>query len=99
MDKKGYEKLNEILGLEIIDSKSNIILENTDHLIEKILSFIEKPDAKIKNNCKYLLYLINSICWNKGIYLSSLHKINKAQGTQDSFSNFQIPIFNVTDSL
>jgi hypothetical protein len=97
MDKKGFEKINEILSFEIIDLKSAVISSNTEKFIQKIPALLEKPDDQLKDNIRYLFYLLSNICWTKGIYFSSLQRINKSQGTQEAFPKICIPVFDISE--
>ncbi len=97
MDKKGFEKINELLSFEIIDKKSSIIGANTEKFIQIIPHLLEKPDGQVKDNIRHLYYLLSNICWTQGIYFSSLQKINISQGTQDAFPKICVPVFDISD--
>jgi hypothetical protein len=96
MDKKGFEKINAFLGFEIFDKKSVVIDANIEKCKQKLPGILEKPDDFIKDNIKHFFYLISNLCWKQGIYFSSLQKINKSQGAQNSLSDVCIPVFNIS---
>lgn len=97
MDRKSFEKINELLGFEIIDNKSSLISENIDKFKLKIPSLLDKPEGLIKDNIRHLFYIIYRICWMQGIYFSSLQKMNQSQGNQSAFSKICIPVFDISE--
>ena len=97
MDKKGFEKINELLGFEITDKKTSVIDANTEKFLQKISRLLEKPDGQVKDNIRHLFYILSSICWMQGVYFSSLQKINKSQSIQTALSNLCIPVFDISE--
>lgn len=97
MDTKGFEKINSLLGFEIIDKKSSVISANTEKFIQKVPHLLEKPDGQVKDNIRLLFFVLSSICWTKEIYFSSLQGINKSQGTQEAFPKLCIPVFDISE--
>lgn len=96
LDNKRFGNINEILGFEIIDSKSAIVTANIGKFKKCLPSLLEKPEGPIKNHLGYLFFILSNICWMQGIQFASLQKINKSQATLLSFSNICIPVFDVS---
>jgi hypothetical protein len=97
MGRNGFEGIEEFLGLEIIDKKSNLISDNLDRFVNKTQLLLEKPDQKVKENLNDLLSILYAVAWNQKIYTSSLQQINKLQVSKEPFSYLSIPVIDVSN--